>query len=223
MTLCLQNRAKWSLRLCNLAYHYRVSALRKSTPLQVARFRCCKRLQPSFVGHLASPGVSALLSLSFYDEDHISFVSHHDGAQQCTSSDQQQLCCNAPRLGDFYTMLERSGIHWLAPTLMILSLAVGVLFAGAHHAFNSSLNQTRVDFQQRKIIGFRTSQQQINTDLGTAFAFLVKAFLATSAGIAFLQTFWRNLTRTTSDSSLAKVDTIYSLHTNILSLVQVRS
>lgn len=105
---------------------------------------------------------------------------------------------------------------------MMAAMLLGILFAVSHHAFYQHLNQKRTPTRTRTFAGFETSQQQINATAGTAFAFLVKAFLTTAVGVAFIQVFWRTLTAATKPMALARVDTSFSLQSNLLSLVTVR-
>ena len=115
-------------------------------------------------------------------------------------------------------MARQKSIHWLAPTLMMSTAVAGIVFAAMHHAFYSSLQHNLVKTKPQNLAGFETTEQQINIILGTAFAFLVKAFLATSVGIAFIQVFWKALTGSNNAFTLSRVDTIYSLPSSVISL-----
>ena len=73
-------------------------------------------------------------------------------------------------------------MHWKAPTTMLATFAIGVAFAIGHHFFYQSLDGTPLDSA--------TFDQQINTAVGTAFAFLVCSFLSVAIGVAFVQVLW---------------------------------
>ena len=119
-------------------------------------------------------------------------------------------------------MFQRPSIHWLAPTAMLSFLLLGIIFAIAHHVFYQSLDHGHVPARELHIAGIVTSQQQVNISVGTAFAFLVKAFLAASVSIAFVQSFWRTLTTTRKSLTLDQVDTTYSLRNNLGALFVVK-
>ena len=106
---------------------------------------------------------------------------------------------------------------------MIVTLATGTAFAVVHHLFYVGLDTQKVSTANITIAGINTSQQQLNINIGTAFAFLVKAFLATSVGIAFVQVFWQMLLKANPKPlMLNRVDTIFSLWSNFWSLFMVR-
>ncbi|KAL8846410.1 MAG: hypothetical protein Q9221_008491 [Calogaya cf. arnoldii] len=69
-------------------------------------------------------------------------------------------------------------IYWTAPSLMLASLIVGTLFALGHHLFYASLDhkQASTSLAGYYVLGMHISIQQFNTAVGTAFAFLVRAF-----------------------------------------------
>jgi hypothetical protein len=71
--------------------------------------------------------------------------------------------------------------------MMILSFIAGALFILGHHLFYQSLHH--------KPTSNAVFQQQINTGIGTAFAFIVKMFLVISVGTGFWQIFWLQIRR----------------------------
>jgi len=74
--------------------------------------------------------------------------------------------------------------RWFVPSLMACSLVSAILLAIGHHLFYRRLN--------RQIVG-SVDQQQWFLRIGTGFAFLVKATLIATAGIAYTQILWRTL------------------------------
>lgn len=87
-------------------------------------------------------------------------------------------------------MAKISHIHWFAPTSMVASLLAGVLFALGHHLFYHSLVGKSVTGETYELGGSKVSRQQLNTAIGTAFAFLTKASLASAVSLAYLQAVW---------------------------------
>ncbi|KAI5367422.1 hypothetical protein Slin14017_G024580 [Septoria linicola] len=70
---------------------------------------------------------------------------------------------------------------------MLSSLLVGVALAIGHHAFYASLAGTAVSSDPIKVVGWTTTQQQVNVAVGTAFAFVVKASLILACSTAYMQ------------------------------------
>ena len=114
-----------------------------------------------------------------------------------------------------------NGIHWLAPTTILLSLAAGVLLAIGHHLFYRSLRGKQVRTRGYEILGSDVSPQQLNLAIGTAFAFLVKAALVTAVSTAYIQLLWRALLRAARVSTLGNLDAVFSGLGNIISLSKV--
>lgn len=113
-----------------------------------------------------------------------------------------------------------SGIHWLAPTTILLSLAVGVLLAAGHHLFYRSLHGKQVRTRGYEILGSDVSPQQLNLAIGTAFALLVKAAPITAVSTAYIQLLWRALLRAARGSILGNLDAVFSGLNNIISLTK---
>jgi hypothetical protein len=112
----------------------------------------------------------------------------------------------------------RSGrIHWKAYTIMIGSLTFGVLLALGHHFFYNNLNGNPVDTNTH-ILKWVVSQQQLNTTIGTAFAFLVNAFLMSSVTTAYTQVIWRAIKR--GNTKLATIDTIFAVVSSVWELAR---
>ncbi|KAK4565307.1 hypothetical protein LTR86_003924 [Recurvomyces mirabilis] len=100
-----------------------------------------------------------------------------------------------------------SRLHWMAPTGMVLGLAVGILLAAGHHLFYASLSGTEAPTGTLfSVIGADVSRQQLNTAVGTAFAFLVKSALMITVSIAFAQAFWRAIRTSKRGPTLGSLD-----------------
>ncbi|CAK1361801.1 hypothetical protein CB0940_02870 [Cercospora beticola] len=78
-------------------------------------------------------------------------------------------------------------LRWRAPLVMLSSLIVGVAFAVGHHAFYASLVGTSVSSSPIKLVGWTTTQQQVNVAIGTALAFGFKASLILACSTAYMQ------------------------------------
>ena len=83
--------------------------------------------------------------------------------------------------------MKHNGPHWRAPAVMLSSLLIGTALAIGHHAFYASLAGTAVSSDPIKVVGWTTTQQQINVAVGTAFAFVVKASLILACSTAYMQ------------------------------------
>ena len=118
-------------------------------------------------------------------------------------------------------MSSKQQIHWFAPVSVLLALIVVFLFALSHHIFYRHLEHRHVPNENRTIAGVEVPQQEINLFAGTAFAFLVKAFLAIAVGIAYAQVFWRDLMVASTPLTVAKINTIFSLPSSLVSLFSV--
>lgn len=119
-------------------------------------------------------------------------------------------------------MKQHTSIHWVAPVSMLGGLAAGVLFAGGHHLFYSSLDGKPVS--NGFLLGSTISKQELNVSIGLAFAFLVKSCLVFSMSVAFVQLFWREAKAPNPRHvpTLARLDSLHSVFNNILALVDVR-
>lgn len=96
------------------------------------------------------------------------------------------------------------GVHWRAPVVMMSSLVVGTALAVGHHAFYASLAGSAVSSDPIKVVGWTTTQQQINIAIGTAFAFVVKASLILACSTAYIQLLFKAINRT--DFKLSTLD-----------------
>ncbi|KAF7193881.1 hypothetical protein HII31_04771 [Pseudocercospora fuligena] len=120
-------------------------------------------------------------------------------------------------------MLSNSHIHWLAPVTILSSLIGGIVLALSHHLFNSSLKGTLVDAEPYKLVSYEVSQQQINTAVGTALAFLSRSCLVVAVSTAYTQAFWWTITRDGTSPRLSTVDVLYSVLSNIWSLFRPKT
>ena len=104
-------------------------------------------------------------------------------------------------------------MHWKAPTTMLAAFAIGVAFAIGHHFFYQSLDGTPLDSA--------TFDQQINTAVGTAFAFLVRASLSVAIGVAFVQVLWRRLLA--QSITVSRIDSMTQLLTSLFDLLNLKT
>lgn len=104
--------------------------------------------------------------------------------------------------------MARWGIHWRAPVLMVFLFVAGIAFAVGHHIFYHSLDGTLVT---------STSQQEWTIRIGTGLAFLVKAALAASVGVAFTQYLW-TVARTEA-MAVGSIDAMFSMTKNPLAFI----
>jgi hypothetical protein len=103
---------------------------------------------------------------------------------------------------------------------------VAALFALGHHLFYSSLDGKPAGavLEEYSVLGVHMSDQQFNTAVGTAFAFLVRALLVVSISVAYLQILFWTITRRENDSiRLGHLDVIMSALQDLTSLVSPRS
>ena len=117
-------------------------------------------------------------------------------------------------------------IYWTAPTLMIASLVVGILFALGHHLFYASLDRKHAStsLEGYDVLGTQVSVQQFNTAVGTAFAFLVRACLMLSISTAYFQIFvWSVGKHGTGGTKLAHLDVMTSALQDLVSLTSFRT
>jgi hypothetical protein len=110
-------------------------------------------------------------------------------------------------------MMDRFGhVHWVAPATMLGALLVGILLVLGHHFFNAHLAGTTASSNQYNVATFSVSKQQISTTIGTAFAFVVKAFFGLAISISYIQVFW--MTIASKRTKLSILDTITSAFDN---------
>ena len=120
-------------------------------------------------------------------------------------------------------MPSHKGIHWLAPATMMAAFLAGVLPAVGHDLFYVSLRGTRVSSGSFDLLGKSVPKQQFHTAVGTAFAFLVKAFLTVAIFTAFIQILWRDTKHSEVYPTLAELDTVHSILDDILAFWHVKT
>ena len=108
---------------------------------------------------------------------------------------------------------KRRGIHWKAPTVMVVSFVLGAIFIAGHHFFYQSLHHTPT--------GDAIFQQQIGTGIGTAFAFIVKMFLVISVATGYWQVFWHQVKK--RPVTIERIDVLSSVLGNALQFCSVRT
>jgi hypothetical protein len=104
-------------------------------------------------------------------------------------------------------------VHWKAPLVMLSSMVLGIAFTIGHHLFYQSLHH--------KPTGDAVFAQQINTGIGTAFAFIVRMFLVISVGTAYLQLFWHQVKK--RPTSVSQLDTLNSITVNAFQFLRVQT
>ncbi|KAL8869434.1 MAG: hypothetical protein Q9174_004274, partial [Haloplaca sp. 1 TL-2023] len=117
-------------------------------------------------------------------------------------------------------------IHWSAPGLMVASLLVGTLLALGHHLFYDSLDRqpAATTLEDYGVLGMQVSIQQVNTAVGTTFAFLVKACLMLSISIAYFQIFmWSVGTYGKTGTQLSHLDVMTSALHDLISLASFKT
>jgi hypothetical protein len=105
------------------------------------------------------------------------------------------------------------GMHWQAPTTILLSYAASLAFAIGHHLFYSSLDQLSVDEN--------LFNQQTNIAIGTAFAFLFRANLVLATCTAYWQVFWATALRNTL--TISSMDALAGVLGSLLDFASVKT
>jgi len=95
---------------------------------------------------------------------------------------------------------------------MLGRLLVGTAAAVCHHLFYRSLNGQATHSTPW--------DQQVNIDIGTGLAFLLKSLLVMAVGTAYVQVFWKDLQ--VRSENIAVVDSMFRLRSNLLDFFGVR-
>jgi len=105
------------------------------------------------------------------------------------------------------------GVHWQAPTVILLSYTASLAFAIGHHVFYKSLDQLSVDED--------LFNQQTNIAIGTAFAFLFRANLVLATCTAYWQVFWATALR--NALTISSMDALAGVLGSLLDFASVRT
>lgn len=111
-----------------------------------------------------------------------------------------------------------AGVHWVAPAIILASLISGIVIAVGHHLFFQSLHGKRAPTNGYMVWGTEVSRQEMNTAIGTAFAFLVKVALVSAVSTAYIQLIWRTLVHSSKAATIGHLDVLFSGISNIISL-----
>lgn len=146
-----------------------------------------RRLKSSHAG-LTSPQIFRISPFNFVSlVDYILHVrSHMELQERKATSPNQHLLHGDMSASQQQTSKSQGeeakwGVHWRSPTIMVLLFIAGIIFATGHHIYYQSLDDTPVS---------SSTEQEWTIRIGTGLAFLVKATLAESVGIAFTQYLW---------------------------------
>lgn len=101
-------------------------------------------------------------------------------------------------------------LHWQAPTTMISSLLLGLLFAIGHDRYYHHYDRREVE---------SSLEQTVIVNVGTAFAFMVKMFFAISTATVFSQQIWLSL-RCRAES-INDIDTLFDILKNVLYFMKI--
>jgi hypothetical protein len=119
-------------------------------------------------------------------------------------------------------MATNSQIYWVAPATIIITLILGVLFSLGHHLFYNSLNGTQTPNNEYDFYITKVSPQQLNTSVGTAFAFLVNFALVAAISTGYVQLFWRSMIYRGQGATLDALDCAFSALGNIFAIFKVK-
>ncbi|KAH0337701.1 hypothetical protein KCU81_g7992, partial [Aureobasidium melanogenum] len=95
---------------------------------------------------------------------------------------------------------------------MVAAFLVGCMLSLGHHLFYSSLAGTNTPTgYYHAIAGNKISKQELNTAIGTTFAFLVKAMLALAVSTAYVQAFWHSAKASKRGQRLSTLETTFPI------------
>ncbi|KAI0428325.1 hypothetical protein F5Y09DRAFT_357831 [Xylaria sp. FL1042] len=116
-------------------------------------------------------------------------------------------------------MANKSNVLWRASASITSSLFAGILVSVGHHLYYASLEGTLVE-GERVIAGYHVSNQTFATAVGTAFAFIVRAFLVFAVSGAYVQVFWQAVTHARKVNTLEEIDAMFSILSNLFAFCQ---
>ncbi|KAI8950665.1 hypothetical protein F4801DRAFT_602078 [Xylaria longipes] len=111
-------------------------------------------------------------------------------------------------------MANNYRVLWRAPASILGGLLAGILISVGHHLYYASLEGTSPE-GSRIIVGYRFSNQAFTTAVGTAFAFIVRAFLLFAVSGAYVQVFWHSATHARKVNTLEEIDAMLSILSNL--------
>lgn len=107
---------------------------------------------------------------------------------------------------------------------MFGAFGAGVLAAIGHHVFYNGLSGKPVPNDDYiEVLGWNVDQQQINFAVGTALAFIVKAFLVLAVSASYIQSLWTaaKATRSGGPLTVSNLDAAFSILGNLLSFARL--
>lgn len=113
-------------------------------------------------------------------------------------------------------MARHRQIYWVTPSTIASAFLIGLLLICGHHLFYTRLAGRPAPPGYYQFAVGRVSKQQLNTAVGTAFAFLVRSTLALAVAASYTQVLWRVLKTSTKGARLADVDAAFSMLQNVL-------
>jgi hypothetical protein len=118
-------------------------------------------------------------------------------------------------------MPGNQGLHWTAPTTMVVCLVFGTLMALGHHLFYRSLVGQPASTIAADMLGFSISNQQVNLAIGSIFALLSKTGCLVAISVAFSQGFWHAALHNRKRLTLSHLDSMFYAFDSILTFTQV--
>jgi len=131
-----------------------------------------------------------------------------DGKAEVADAGVSLKACSGSNRSHFQ---QPRSINWRAPTVMFGALMTGCLSAIAHHVVYSYYNGRLVH---------DVKEQRYLSNAGTAFAFLVKMFLAIATGSAYVQHFW--VTVRSKPFRLGRIDRMNSVLKDLTVLLDLK-
>jgi hypothetical protein len=115
-------------------------------------------------------------------------------------------------------MSKTSRVHWRPLAVMLGAFVSGTLLAVTHDQFYNNLDKKAAPIDKYVVGDFAFSKQQMNLNIGSALAFLVKVCLVLAASIAYAQVFWKKTRKLSSNGgvALSKVDSMQLACQNLL-------
>lgn len=101
-------------------------------------------------------------------------------------------------------------MHWKAPTILTVGLALGIALAIGHHLYYHSLDGTRVT---------NTFEQTWAIRIGSIFAVSVRVSFSLCLGVSVVQLFWKTFRKPAKTASLETVDALCNITNNPLGFI----